>query len=92
MKKDFTIRFYRPGDEKEIVPLLVLGFHGWPHIDLACSPLEHWRWKYIDNPIKRNMIAVMRLIIGICLFIFFSFFLSCRDAINRVPTGFGFIN
>lgn len=58
MKKDFTIRFYRPGDEKEIVPLLVLGFHGWPHIDLACSPLEHWRWKYIDNPIKRNMIAV----------------------------------
>ncbi len=66
-KKEYTIRDYNPGDEEEIVELLQLGFDGWPHFDIACSPLEHWRWKYQENPIGRSLINIAeceRRIIG----------------------------
>lgn len=59
MKKEFKVRSYRPGDEAEIVELLQLGFDGWPNFDINCAPLEHWKWKYLDNPLKMNTIAVV---------------------------------
>ena len=41
-----TVRGIQPGDEIEVVELLELVFGGWPHLDISCSPLEYWRWKY----------------------------------------------
>ena len=60
---EFLLRLYNPGDEEEIVQLLEIGFNGWPHFDLGCSPVDHWRWKYLDNPSRTNFI-VLALIDG----------------------------
>jgi hypothetical protein len=61
VSKEVTIRPYTNGDEKEIVELLQTVFKGWPHFDLSCSPLDHWTWKYEDNPLKTKAIAVAEL-------------------------------
>ena len=45
--------FYKPGDENKIVKLLDNTFHGWPRFDIECSQVDHWRWKYLDNPIHK---------------------------------------
>ena len=58
MKEECEVRPYRPGDEEEIVELLELVFNGWPHKDLDCSPLDYWRWKFEDNPLKKRFITV----------------------------------
>lgn len=58
MSKDHIVRPYQPGDEESIVKLLELVFGGWPHFDLKCTPLEHWKWKFGDNPLKMNTIVV----------------------------------
>lgn len=55
---NYSVRQYQPGDEEEIVSLLELVFDGWPHFDLECTPLEHWKWKYLDNPLKMNSTVV----------------------------------
>ena len=47
---DITSRLYEAGDEYDIVSLLDLIFNGWPHYDLECSPVDHWRWKFLDVP------------------------------------------
>jgi len=54
----YSTRLFESGDEIEIVPLLDLIFDGWPHLDLPCSPLDHWRWKYKENPTGILGIAV----------------------------------
>ena len=46
----YSVKDYEPGMEKEIVELLDIGFNGWPKIDLKCSNVDFWRWKYLDNP------------------------------------------
>ena len=56
MNVEYTVRLYRKGDEKDIVMLLGSVFNGWPKFDLQCSPLEHWKWKYTQNPLKLNSI------------------------------------
>ena len=56
--RDYSIRPYKPNDEYEIVELLKLVFDGWPKADLKSSPVDHWRWKYLDNPFKTNFISV----------------------------------
>jgi len=58
LTEEFEVRPSRHGDEEEIVQLLELVFDGWPHMDLQCSPLEHWMWKHIDNPFKKNIVMV----------------------------------
>lgn len=58
MSEDYVIREYVEGDEKSIVELLDLVFGGWPNFDLPCAPLEHWRWKYLDNPLGKSIISV----------------------------------
>jgi GNAT superfamily N-acetyltransferase len=45
----YIIRFYRPGDEKEIVDLLKHVFPRWNELDNA---LDDWMWRYHDYPIK----------------------------------------
>ncbi len=44
LRKDpVFIRAYQEGDEEKILPLFNRIFH-------QCRSLEHWRWKYRDNP------------------------------------------
>ena len=47
MSNSFVCRFYRPGDEYGIVDLMKLVFPYWATFE---SPLDYWRWKYLDNP------------------------------------------
>jgi GNAT superfamily N-acetyltransferase len=54
----FTVRPYQEGDEEEIVKLLTSAFNGWPNLDIDCTPLEYWRWKYDANPTEEKAIAV----------------------------------
>ena len=58
LSNEFQLRIYNPGDEEEIVQLLKIGFDGWPHFDLECTPVDHWRWKYLDNPSRTNFIVL----------------------------------
>jgi len=58
LSNEFQLRIYSPGDEEEIVQLLKIGFDGWPHFDLECTPIDHWRWKYLDNPSHTNFIVL----------------------------------
>jgi len=55
---DIHTRLYIQGDEEVIVQLLQRGFKGWPHLDLPCTPLDHWRWKYQENPLKKNVVVI----------------------------------
>jgi hypothetical protein len=55
---DIEIRPYESGDEERIVGLLETVFNGWPSFDLGCGPLDHWRWKYLDNPLQKIAICV----------------------------------
>jgi len=61
LKKDYTVRPYRQGDEEDIVQLLQLVFNGWPHLDLKCSSLDFWRWKYQDKVLDRKIISVAEI-------------------------------
>lgn len=58
MAENIIIRSYQPGDEENVVKLLNSGFDGWPHFDLTCSTLDHWKWKYQDNPLDAYFMAV----------------------------------
>jgi len=54
MSEDYSIQPYKTGDEKGIVKLLDLVFDGWPRFDIECSPIDHWKWKYLDNPYAQS--------------------------------------
>jgi GNAT superfamily N-acetyltransferase len=56
----FVTRQYGEGDEKDVINLLQTVYRRWPHFDLPCTPLEHWKWKYLDNPFK-HILAVVNL-------------------------------
>lgn len=58
--KDYEVLPYQPGDEEGIVELLQSVFDGWPHFDLECTPLDHWRWKYERDHINQKVIAIAR--------------------------------
>ena len=49
---------YKQGDEKHIVDFLELIFERWPNRDLDCKPIEHWNWKYLDNPLGLHNISL----------------------------------
>jgi len=51
MKKNFIVRPYCSGDEEKLVQLLQLVFNGWPRFDINCTSLDHWKWKYENNPL-----------------------------------------
>jgi GNAT superfamily N-acetyltransferase len=61
LSDNITVRPYREGDEVEIVELLELAFDGWPNFDLPCTSLEHWQWKYKDNPQDKRIITLAEL-------------------------------
>ena len=54
----YTNRPYSSGDEIKIVPMLIEVFNGWPNFDIPCEPIDHWRWKFLDNPYGKKNIAI----------------------------------
>ena len=59
METDLITRPYKQGDENKIVPLLKTAFEKWPFFDIDCSPVEHWRWRYQDNPVNKTNVVVI---------------------------------
>ena len=55
----YRARVYEKGDDEQIVDLLVTSFDGWPKFDIQCNSIEHWRWKYLDNPVGPLLIFVV---------------------------------
>ena len=55
---DYRARLYDNDEDMQIVNLLETAFDGWLRFDIQCSPLEHWRWKYLDNPIEPVLVFV----------------------------------
>ena len=53
MSEEILIRPNQQGEEQEIVDLLNILFPKWPVVDVNSS-LQHWQWKYWDNPIKKK--------------------------------------
>ena len=58
MVTEFDVRPYQQGDEEDIIQLLTLVFKDWRPENLSCAPLDHWRWKYLDNPGGGNAITL----------------------------------
>ena len=56
--KTFNVRWYKSGDEKQIVELLDLVFDGWPKIDLQGSKLDYWRWKHQESIDKTDCVTL----------------------------------
>ena len=52
-------RFYKEGGEEELVNLLIEVFDGWPKFNLNCSTLDHWNWKFIDNPLGSIIVLAL---------------------------------
>jgi len=48
---------YQPGDESRIVNLLDSCYGGWPSTFCSCTKLEHWIWKYLDNPSGQSFVV-----------------------------------
>jgi hypothetical protein len=53
-KKEFNVRLYQSGDEAPIVQLLNNVFKPWPRFELECSLVDHWKWKFVDNPANKR--------------------------------------
>jgi GNAT superfamily N-acetyltransferase len=59
MSDSVQARLYQQGDEAKIVELLSQVFNGWPHIDIGSkSSLDHWYWKFRDNPTGKRLVRV----------------------------------
>lgn len=58
--ENLEIISYKLGLEEEIISLLELAFEHWPDRDLLCSKVEHWRWKYLDNPVTKSNIIIAK--------------------------------
>lgn len=61
MTSKTRFRPYQKGDEESIVNLLTEVFNGWPNFSIECSSLDHWRWKYLDNPFRKSYVSLALL-------------------------------
>jgi hypothetical protein len=52
------IRLYQEDDEYKIIDLLELVFGQWPGYDIKCDPVDHWRWKYLENPVNKGLVSL----------------------------------
>ena len=55
------IRKYEIGEEPKIIDLLDTVFNRWPHFDLPCTALDHWLWKYKNNPQGDSLVYVAEM-------------------------------
>jgi hypothetical protein len=58
LENSFQVRKYKPSDSEGIVELLENVFKGWPRLDLECSSLDHWRWKFDKKYLPHKSIVV----------------------------------
>ena len=54
-------RGYEKDDEILLVELLDLVFVAGPWKDLKCSHLDHWRWRYSENPLGEPVVSIAEL-------------------------------
>jgi hypothetical protein len=54
----YNVRLNKPDEDVNILNLLDVAFKGWPHFDLQCPPIDHWRWKHIDNPFGESKVIL----------------------------------
>ncbi|MDW5562534.1 MAG: GNAT family N-acetyltransferase [Methanomassiliicoccus sp.] len=54
---DIEVRAYLEGDETAIVPFLE-NVMGWPATSTTVDHLEHWRWKFLGNPLGFHLVCV----------------------------------
>ena len=59
MSEGFVTRLYKEGDEDQIVSILDSSFKKWPFFDISCTRVEHWKWRYLDNPLTKSMVFVI---------------------------------
>jgi GNAT superfamily N-acetyltransferase len=52
--KDWSLHYYRNGDEQGILDLLTAAFGRWPAVDISVPPIDHLRWKLTSDPIARE--------------------------------------
>ena len=45
------------GEEFAITSLLDKVFKGWPPMQICCTSLDHWRWKYQGSHFKSNIVV-----------------------------------
>ena len=45
LNEDVSLRFFRPGDEENLLGLIQRVFEAWPTADAGAPPIEHLRWK-----------------------------------------------
>jgi ribosomal protein S18 acetylase RimI-like enzyme len=53
--KDYVVRLYEPGDEEGIIEVLKASYPEWRN---AKSPLDHWKWKYLESPLGSVFMVV----------------------------------
>ncbi|MDD1768800.1 MAG: GNAT family N-acetyltransferase, partial [Methanomassiliicoccales archaeon] len=58
MDLEVTVRTYERGDEEAIVPLLERALV-WPASEIDVPKLDHWHWKYLDNPMGLIFIGLV---------------------------------
>jgi hypothetical protein len=58
MDENIVVRPYEPGDKDQIVQLLNLVFQGWPHFNIKGTSLDHWTWKFEQNPTRKYNVIV----------------------------------
>ena len=55
---NIEVCLFEKGDVGKIIELLDSVFNGWPHFDLTCAQIDHWKWKYEANPSKLYAVVV----------------------------------
>ena len=48
------------GDEEKIIGLLQEVYGDWPRVDLECTALDHWTWKYPENQHGKCIVKVAK--------------------------------
>lgn len=54
---DVEVRAYVEGDEGAIVPFLE-NTMGWPATSTSVDHIEHWRWKFLGNPLGFHLVCI----------------------------------
>lgn len=55
--EDWSVRFYREGDDEALVDLLRSAFDRWPAPDISVEPLEYLRWKLASPEAQRSHVV-----------------------------------
>jgi hypothetical protein len=55
LSDEISVREYKAGDEEIIVDYLLDEFESWRELP---SPLDYWKWKYANSPLKRTIVTL----------------------------------